>query len=447
MGTTSRALNRTVLAALVLGVAAFGGCADSLPSLPKITDLNPFAEKQVPLPGKRIPVMAAAEKIPGELAAADRPIALPPAVANAAWSQPGGTPGNSPGHLALAGGVKQVWSADVGNGSSSNGKLTASPIVADGRVYTLDATAEVRAFSANGAVVWKASLVPANERAREGFGGGLAVDEGRIFATTGFGTVVALDAQTGKQIWERRLGAPVRASPTAAGGRVFVVATDGRFFCLSAADGADQWTYRGLPEKTSLISNPSPAVDGDMVVVPYPTGEVVALRVSNGQVMWSESLARTRVASSLTSMSDAARPVIDGGTVFAVGHAGRMIATQGRSGERLWSLNIPGIQMPSVAGEMVFVVDTQGQLMAITRREGKVAWTAKLPGAITWSGPTLAGGMLWLASHKGLLVGVDAATGRVATQVNVGAPVYIAPVVAQGRMYVLTDNARLIALN
>jgi outer membrane protein assembly factor BamB len=124
-----------------------------------------------------------------------------------------------------------------------------------------------------------------------------------------------------------------------------------------------------------------------------------------------------------------------------------MIATQTKNGERLWSLSVPGTQTPWVAGESVFVVDTSGQLIAINRRDGKVLWSTKLAGSNTWSGPTLAGGQLWLASNQGALVGVDATTGRVASQQNLGTPVYVAPVVAQGRMYVLTDNARLIALN
>ena len=126
-------------------------------------------------------------------------------------------------------------------------------------------------------------------------------------------------------------------------------------------------------------------------------------------------------------MSDAARPAIDSGTVFAVGHAGRMIATQSETGERLWSLNVPGMQQPWVAGDSVFVVDTSGQLMAITRKDGKIQWTTKLPEAAAWCGPTLAGGTLWLASAKGALVGVDAATGRITTQKDLGSPVYIAP--------------------
>jgi len=439
--------------------ALLAGCAEG-PSLPKFADLNPFAEKAVPLPGKRIPVMQKQVGITGELADASAPIVLPPPHANQDWAQPGGVPSNAPGHLSYGGAVKEVWSADAGSGSSSEGRISASPIVYGGRVYALDAEGNLSAFSASGgASLWRVSLKPEREDASSGwfslggggsaggYGGGLAVDGGRLFAATGFGNVIAIDPESGKKLWEKQLEAPARASPTAAGDRVFVVTLDGRFYCLAGADGGELWSVRGLPQQASLITNASPAVDGEIVVVPYPSGDLVALNVADGTSAWSESLSRTRTTSQLTSMSDAARPVIDNGTVFAVGHAGRMVATQVATGERLWSLNVPSMQPPWVAGGSVFVVDIQGQLLAISRQDGKVQWTIKLPDNTNWSGPTLAGGTLWLTSAKGKLVGVDAATGRTTVQKDLGRAVYIAPVVAQERMYILTDNAKLIALN
>lgn len=452
------------LAAAGLAALCLGACSDSLPSLPKVSELNPFAEKQVPLPGKRVPVLPAQETLPGELAEATAPIALPPARANDTWTQPGGDPNNAPGHLALANAVKQVWSADAGEGSSKAGRVTASPIIYDGRVYTLDAEGHVTAFAmSGGSSIWRASLALEGDKKKSGgigsyltfssgnnagaYGGGLAADNGRIYGASGFGTVAALDPASGKKLWEKSVGAPVRASPTAAGDKVFIVTSEGRFFCLSGTDGSELWTARGLPQQASLVMNVSPAVDGDIVVVPFPSGDLMALRVADGAPVWSESLTRTRSTSQLTSLSDAARPAIDGGTVYAVGHAGRMVATQAKTGERLWSLNIPGTQTPWVAGQSVFVVDTTGQLVAISRRDGKVQWTTKLTGATAWSGPTLAGGLLWLASSKGLLVGVDAMTGKITAQQDLGTAVYIAPVVAQGRMFIMTDNAKLIALN
>ncbi|MEO1281123.1 MAG: PQQ-binding-like beta-propeller repeat protein [Pseudomonadota bacterium] len=447
--------------AVLIGLA---GCGGGLPTLPKISQLNPFQEVQKPLPGRRRPVLQtnATAAVPSELASADTSIVLAPQSANDAWSQPGGTPGNAPGNLAFSGSPKRVWSASAGSGSSTSGRVLATPIIYQGKAFTLDANGLVRAFNvASGARVWQQSLVPDSEKnagsgvfsltfsssSTGGYGGGLAADNGRLYAASGFGRIVALDPATGKQLWERSLGTPVRASPTAVGDRVFVVTTEGRFFCLSGVDGAELWAVRGIPQQASRVINVSPAVDGNLVVVPYPSGDLMALNVADGAPAWTESLARSRGNSQLASLSNAARPVIDNGTVFAVGHAGRMIATQADSGERLWSIDVAGTQAPWVSGDSVFVVDTSGRLLAVSRSTGAVRWTAKLPGSRTWSGPTMAGNLLWLTSDQGALVGVDALTGRVTAQQSVGSKMFIPPIVAQGRMLLLTDSAQLVAYN
>ena len=80
-------------------------------------------------------------------------------------------------------------------------------------------------------------------------------------------------------------------------------------------------------------------------------------------------------------------------------------------------------------------------------RDGKIRWATQLPGGGTWSGPVLAGSRLWLASAKGQLVSVEPGNGKVATTHDLGAAVFIAPVVAGNRMFILTDNARLLALH
>lgn len=431
----------------VAALSLLGGCAGDGPSLPKISDLNPFKEKQQPLPGRRIPVVETTESLSDNLAEADKPIVLPAPRTNDAWAQPGGEPNNVPGNLALAGALHQLWSASAGEGSSKTGRVTASPIVYDGRIYTLDAAANLSAFSlSGGGRVFSISTKPEGQLGLGGYGGGLAAENGRLYVANGYGVVAALDPQSGKSIWSKNLDVPIRAAPTAVGDRVYVATIDGRFYCLSGIDGTELWSARGLPQTASLMSSTSPAVDGEVVVVPYPSGDIMAFKL-DGTALWSENLSRTRQTSQIASMSDVARPAIDNGTVFAIGHAGRMIATQAKSGERLWSLNIPSSQPPCVAGDTVYVVDTSGRLMALSRSDGKTRWTTQLPETKTWAGPVLAGGMLWLASSKGVIVGVDAATGKLGSQVSVGEAVYIPPIVAQGRMFVLTDAAKLVALN
>ena len=440
-------IRRSTLLATIVSLVAVGGCAGDGPKLPKISELNPFKEKQQPLPGRRIAITDQTDSITTNLAEADQPIQLPPEHTNEAWAQPGGEANNAPGHLALGGSLTQAWSAEAGTGSSKSGRLMSIPIVYDGRVYTLDSEGHVSAFGISGGKVFEVSTAPEDESGAGGYGGGLAADNGRVYVANGFGVVAALDPQTGKAIWQKNLGSTVRAAPTAAGDKVFIVTMQGHFYCLNGADGSEVWVARGLPQPASLTVSTSPAVDGDIAVVPYPSGEVIAFKVADGSPVWTENLARARQSSQIASMSDAARPAIDNGTVFAVGHSGRMVATQSKTGERLWTADVPSSQAPWVAGDTVYVVDTSGRLMALSRTDGKTRWTTQLPDSKTWSGPVLAGGELWLTSNKGQVVGVNAASGTVGKQTSVGDPIYIPPVVAQGRMFVLTDSAKLIALN
>jgi outer membrane protein assembly factor BamB len=431
----------------------------SSPSLSSITSV--FDKKQEPLPGRRISVLKADEKdaISGPEAAGA--IVLPPPVTNASWSQPGGVPSNAPGHLALAESLNTLWTASAGEGSSKRTRLTAIPIVYDRKIYTMDAEATIRAISASdGSVLWEIKNVPTaksgfdylhpfntNNVSRNGFGGGLAADGGKIFAATGFGTVIALDAGSGTEIWTKRYAIPIREAPTAAEGRVFVVNSESELICLNANDGVQLWSQKGLPENASVLTSASPAVAGNLVFVPYPSGEITAIDIKTGQARWTDSLAKGAINSSATAIGEAPRPVADHEAIYAMSRGGQLIATSRDRGTRLWTRDIRGSQMPWVAGDTLFVVDITGKLAALSRRDGKARWVAALPGDGRWSGPVLAGSRLWLASSKGLLVAVDAASGSIAAQSDLGTPIMITPVVAEGRLYVMTDKAKLIAMN
>jgi len=438
-------------AGLLLALAiSLAGC-ESGPSLPSIPGVSSLFEGKEPPPleGKRVSVLSSDVGTSATASIeAKEPVTIPPAQSNASWSQPGGVASNAPGHLAFTGAGKPVWREDVGAGSNSDGRITAVPIVHDGKVFTMDREGRVTAFSASsGGTVWTASLKPDDEKADSGFGGGLAAEGGRVYVASGFGKVVALDANNGKPLWTKALGVPIRTSPTAANGKVFVVNSESQLFALSGDSGNELWSSRGLPEGASMLSNVSPAVSGNTLVVSYSSGEVIAVDMNTGAPRWTDSVSGGAVGASMTNIGDAARPVIDGDIVFAASASGRMIATAAKSGERVWSKDIRAGQTPWVAGDSVFVVDVNGRVYALARKTGKTRWITPLPDDRLWTGPILAGGKLWAVSSKGLLVGLEAKSGEITSRVPLENPVFIPPVVASGRMYVLTDKANLIALN
>jgi outer membrane protein assembly factor BamB len=85
--------------------------------------------------------------------------------------------------------------------------------------------------------------------------------------------------------------------------------------------------------------------------------------------------------------------------------------------------------------------------MALQRSDGKTRWITQLPAAKNYAGPIIAANMLFLVSSKGDVVSVDPMTGKIGGSMQLGDTVYIPPIVAQGHMFVLTDSAKLVALN
>jgi outer membrane protein assembly factor BamB len=411
---------------------------------------------KTPVLGQRIDVLTNEVEVAADPATQSLPFSLPAAVENSGWTESGGNATNSMGHLALANALHPAFTVQAGRGSSLTARLAAPPIVANGRVYTIDTLSAVRAFDARtGAQIW-ASQTP-DEKGNEAslYGGGIAYDNGRIFATNGLGFVSALSEQNGGIIWQVRPGGPLRGAPTVANGAVYVISQDNQIYSLKEDTGATNWSEAASLEIAGLFGAASPAVGQGTVVAGFSSGELNAYRYENGRQVWQDQLQRTSIRTSVSSLTDIdADPVIDNGQVFAIGAGGRMVALDLVSGQRMWELNIAGTSMPWVAGDWVFVVTDDDKLMCIYRQNGHIRWINQLPrwekpksqkGDIDYSGPVLAGNHLILTGSNGSVVELDPATGNYATQFSVGAPVSLPPVVANSTLYVLDDQGRLHA--
>ena len=412
--------------------------------------------KSTPTVGNRVSVLVSELDIAVDPETAAAPMELPAATANADWAQSGGNAAKLVEHVALPASLGLAWSASIGEGSSRSRRLGGGPVVADGKVYTIDTLGSVRAFDAtSGAAVWAKRFSDAKGNEDTLYGGGVAVDGGRVYATSGYGHVSALDAATGAVAWTVRPGGPLRGAPTVADGSVYVISQDNQIFSLKAADGSTAWSNAAALEVAGVFGNGSPAVDRGTVVAGFSSGELNAYRYENGRMVWQDALSRTSISTGVSTLSDIdADPVIANGMVYALGQGGRMVALDLTSGQRVWELNMAGIATPWVAGDWLFAVNDKAQLIAVQRITGKIRWINQLPrwekqkkktGQISYFGPVLAGDRLIVAGSNGTLINVNPTNGSTQTQTNAGGGVRFQPVVAGGTLYLLTDQGRLLA--
>ena len=316
--------SRHVLAVAV--ALALGACSSASDLLEGVT-----GEKDTKLPGQRESVLTSSQTPRAAAEGATDPVVVPAAVDNNNWLQPGGSASNAPGNLAAGASLTRAWSVSAGEGSSSEGRLIASPIVVGGTVYVMDAATRVNAITSGGSRAWSVSLVPAKADPDGVVGGGLASDGSRVYATTGFGEAVALDARSGTVAWRKKVNVSIRAAPTVSDGVMYFTGVSNEVFALRTNDGSEIWRTEGTGQRVSIIGSTSPAVSKEIVVIPTTTGDVMAYNVADGFPTWANSLASSDpVTASANIGAVGGRPVIDGNQVFAISNAGKLAAISTR---------------------------------------------------------------------------------------------------------------------
>ena len=335
--------------------------------------------------------------------------------------QSGGNAAKSMGHVALGDAPRQAWSVSIGDGSSAAAGSSSEPVVADGRVYTIDTRAAVRAFNVAERRGDLGAPGPRREQpARD------PVRRRRHLSTmaasmrpTAPATSPRSTPRPATQVWMVKPGGPLRGAPTVANDNVYVVSQDNQLYALNAAErraragpapARSSWPACSAPPRPPSPSRRSSPAS------PRASSPPIATRTarSSGRTRSPAPASRTTVG----QLSDIdADPVIDNGRVFAVGQGGRMVAVELITGQRVWEFNIAGISTPWVAGDWVFVVTDRAQLLAVSRvrpgadragsRSCRATATPKdnaTRAPIFWRGPILAGNRLILASSRGQIV-------------------------------------------
>ncbi|TVP71699.1 MAG: quinoprotein [Rhodobacteraceae bacterium] len=411
------------------------------------------------LEGERFPLRAPfdanAGAVPVNRAA---PIALPATALNAEWTHRLGSPSTRIAHPALGGALQPLWSAPIGQGEGRRHRITAEPVAAGGLIYTLDSRARVSATNASGATVWTRDLTPAFVRSPDAAsGGGLAIAGGRLFVTSAFGMLYALDLANGAEIWSKRFDAALSAAPTVSGRHVYVVASDSTAWAIDAASGQTDWQASGAPSPSSMIGGAAPAVTGDLVLFPTPAGELIAAQRDTGQVMWRRAVAGTRLGVAYASVTDVTGdPVVQGDVIYVGNQSGRVMALSRSDGRPIWTATEAAYGPVWPVGGSIFMLSDRNRLLRLDAASGDVIWGQDLPlftetrerrraAIYPHYGPTLAGGQLIVGSGDGVLRRFDPVSGAITGETPLRSGAAVAPIVVGGTLYVVSRDGQLMA--
>jgi outer membrane protein assembly factor BamB len=324
--------------------------------------------------------------------------------------------------------------------------------VVDGdRFFVGTSDHKVRALRVrDGATAWEATVGGAVSSR-------LLVDRERGFVLVGAedGVLYAFDRYSGTLRWSHASSGPVMQAPAVRGGTVFVTNADDKLIALNADTGKWLWQYeRDAPEGFTLHGHAGVSVAEGRVFTGFADGHVVALDARTGDVAWSRKLA----GDAERFLDIQSTPVVGpGNLLFASSFAAGVYALDRRDGAVRWRFSVEGAGElllvgvgPDAAARLFFTAPTFG--VTCLDLEGKVRWRQALPNTGAPSAPVafaLGNGRPVVAfslSDDGLYA-ADAEDGALVAHFNPGKGISGAPAVGRGELFVLANGGTLFAMS
>jgi outer membrane protein assembly factor BamB len=385
----------------------------------------------------------------------DIPFAVPPAKSNKAWLN---SERSTYGNIAVES-LKHNERKRYGWDSTEFFHLNISPMVVDGKIFTVDGKGMVYALSEEkiSKILWKNRAISKELETFVTSKGGFAYSKGMVYLTIGSNKIYALNSETGELIWQRTLSDITRSTPLVSKDKVYVVTINNQIYALNKRNGKISWLNSATPKIAGVFGSGSVSSGRkDIILVPYSSGELYAIDSQKGVLLWSDLLIKPSLDAADFIFTDIdADPIIDGNIVYSISYQGMLVANNLFSGARIWEREVASAQTPWLAGDYLYILTSDKHLVAIYKHDGRVLWNIDLVEGvkekkarkIIFTGPIMINGEIALMASNGDLLFYDAQNGKEVNRKRIARRSYQMPIAANGKLYLLSKFSRLYQIN
>lgn len=260
--------------------------------------------------------------------------------------------------------VRTAWSASVGNA----GTFVFTPAVAGGSVYAASADGTlIRLDASSGRTLWRT-------QAGASLTAGVGSDGKTVAVAAEKGVLLAFDNE-GKQRWKAQASSEILSAPAVGQGVVVVRSVDNRIAAYDVETGTRRWTIQRTSPPLTLRTAPGIAIGGTAAYVALPGGRLLALALSNGGPRWEVAVGDPRGTTELERIADlSGTPVVSDRDVCAVAYQGRVACFDAATGAARWGKELSSDVGVAVDDRNVYAADEKGAVSAFARDTGTGVW-------------------------------------------------------------------------
>ena len=347
---------------------------------------------------------------------------------------------------------EKSWSTSVGSGIGDF-YSNLHPAWQDGNIYAADRRGTVKAVNADdGKEVWSVDLSEKTNFYSSNLpallSGGVTVDGAHVYVGSEKAQVYALNTSDGSIAWQSKAAGEVLSRPVVSDGLVLVHTSNGQLQAFDETDGAVKWTVNLDMPALSLRGESAPAIAFGAAVVGGDNGRVSAVLMKQGQLIWQQRISQATGATEIDRLSDVdTTPVIVNGVVYALAYNGNLTALDLRSGQVMWKRELGSVNDFIVDANRIFLVDQNDRVVALNADGGVTLWTQSDLLHRNLTSPVLYNGYLVVGDSEGYMHWINADDGRFVSQQKVDSSGFqTEPVVASDKLLIQAKDGTLYAI-
>jgi outer membrane protein assembly factor BamB len=348
-----------------------------------------------------------------------------------------------------------LWEESVGDGAGDYFSRL-KPVVAYDTVYSASRVGDVVAFDVKtGNELWEVDLSDVdNERSfwdsrvSALLAGGPVAGLNKVFIGSENGKIFALDAKSGELVWQADIKGEIISAPAVDSGIVVVNTASGIMKAFNADNGEELWKIEQDVPALTLRGISQPVVASGGVLVGTGKGGVNVYLLDKGQQGWTTEIGEPTGSTELERVIDVdSSPVVFGDKVYAVSSRGNLAAIELKSGRVVWKRQYSSYRQISIYRNTIFLTNLRGHVYAIDRVNGIERWSNVALTNRGVTGPAIIDNYVVVGDFEGYLHWFDQESGEIVARHQVDSSgIHSTPTVFDNVIYSQSQNGDLQAI-
>ena len=371
---------------------------------------------------------------------------------NLSWKMSSLNHQNFLGNIYLSGIDNIFLKKKIGKDKFSESRVITSLLVFKNNIILSDDTGTIFNIYQSGKINWKKNIY---KKLYKKIYKNLvfSIYKNNIYIADNIGFIYVISLDTGKLLWIKNYNIPLRSNIKIFNNKIYLIDQDNRILCLNIKDGTKIWDILSISSfiKSQNLLSLAVSKKGNLVAI-TSSSDLYKVEGNSGNFSWVANTFGSMLADATDFFKSSQVVITDDEVIISAGPS--IFSYNLNIGSITWENELSSIGTPIIDGKNIFFVTENGYFVIMNRDTGKIISSTNILKILKKkkqktkiTGFIMGSSKVYSVTLNGYLIVSSAISGKVENFKKIGNPIISAPIISNGKLYILTKNSRIIGFN